>query len=107
MAWTHYSAIIPYPLLSFTSQYLSYVIRSTILSVRQHLEEGHRKLHLDITYVQHLLCEDDVSIMDLVNTKPYTKWILTKKKRSIVFRMFLGVQYVTQISTVDEINFVP
>ena len=68
MSWTQYSAGVPYPILSNTSQDLSYVKGRTILSVRKHLEECNGKIHLDTTYAQHPLRENNASIMHLVNT---------------------------------------
>ena len=88
MAWTQYSASVPYPILSTTSQDLSYVKGRTILSVRKHLEECHGKLHLDTTYVQHPFGENDVSVMDLVNTQTIHKVNINQKEKINCVRMF-------------------
>ena len=106
MAWTQYSAGVSYPILTNTSQDLSYVKGRTILSVRKHLEECQAKLHLDSTYVQHPLCQKDVAIMDLVNTQTTYKMTMNQKEKLNCVRMYLGVQYVSQISTVDGTNIV-
>ena len=107
MTWTQYSAGVPYPILSNTLQDLSYVKGRTILSVRKYLEEYNGKLHFDTTYVQHPLRENDVSIMDLVNIQTIHKVNINQKEKINCVRMFLGVYYVSQISTVDGTNFVP
>ena len=73
MTWTQYSAGGPYPILSNTSQDLSYVQGRTILSVRKHLEEYKGKINLDTAYFQHPLCKHNVSIIDLVNRKIFIK----------------------------------
>ena len=106
MAWTQYSAGVSYPILGNTGQDLSYVKGRTILSVRKHLEECQAKIHLDTTYVQHPLRKKDVAIMDLVNTQTTYKMNMNQKEKINCVRMFLGVQYVSQISTVDGTNFV-
>ena len=79
----------------------------TILSVRKHLAEYNKKIHLDTTYVQHPLRENDVSIMELVNTQTNHKMNTNQKEKINCVRMFLGVQYVRKISTVDGTSFVP
>ena len=45
--------------------------------------------------------------MDLVNTQTIHKVNINQKEKVNCVRMFLGVQYVSQISTVDGTNFVP
>ena len=45
--------------------------------------------------------------MDLVNTQTTYKMNMKQKEKLNCVRMFLGVQYVSQISTVDGTNFVP
>ena len=107
MTWTYYSAYVSYPIFLNTSHDLSYVKGRTILSVKKHLEECHAEIHLDTTYVQHPLRENYVSIMDLVNKQTIHKVNINQKEKIIYVRMFLGVQYVSQISTVDGTNFVP
>ena len=77
------------------------------MSVRKHLEECQAKIHLNTTYVQHPLYTKDVAIMDLVNKQTTYKMTTNQKEKLNCVRMFLGVQYVSQISTVDGMNFVP
>ena len=81
MSWTQYSAGgVLYPILSNTSQDLSYVKgRTILLSVRNHLQEYNGKIHLDTTYVQHPLRKKYVSIVDLVNTQTIHKVNINKK----------------------------
>ena len=86
---------------------MPYIKERTILSVRNHLKECNGKIHFDTTYVQHPLRENDVSIMDLVNTQTIHKVNINQKEKINCVRMFLGVQYVSQISTVDGTNFLP
>ena len=107
MSWTQYSAIVPYPILSNTSQDLSCVKGKIILSVRKHLEECNGKIHLDITYVQHPLRENDVSIMHLVNTQIIHKVNINQKEKINCVRMFLRVHYVIKISTFNRTSFAP
>ena len=64
-------------------------------------------LHLDTTYVQHPFCQKDVAIMDLVNTQTTYKMSTNQKEKLNCIRMYLEVQYVSQISIVDGTNFVP
>ena len=45
--------------------------------------------------------------MDLVNTQTTYKIIINQKEKLNRVRIFLGVQYVSQIRTVDGTNFVP
>ena len=45
--------------------------------------------------------------MDLVNTQTIHKVNINQKENINCVGMFLGVQYVSQISTVDGTNFVP
>ena len=107
MAWTQYSVGVSYPILKKTSQELSYVKGRTVLSVRKHLEECQAKLHLDTTYVQHPFRQKDVAIMDLVNTQTTYKMSINQKEKLNCVRMHLGVQYMSQISTVNGTNFAP
>ena len=81
MSWTQYSAEVPYPILSNTSQDLLYVKGRTILATRKHLVDCQRKIHLDTTYVQHLKHENDVSIMHLVNTQTDCKVTINQKEK--------------------------
>ena len=62
------------------------------MPVRKHLEECHAKIHLDTTYVQHPLRKNDVSIMDLVNTKTIYKANINQKEKIIVIHddAFIG-----------------
>ena len=76
------------------------------MSVKKHLEECQAKLHLDVTYVQHPLRQKDVAIMDLVNTQTTYNMTMNQKEKLNCVRMYLGVQYVSQISTVDGTDFV-
>ena len=76
------------------------------MSVRKHLEECQAKIHLDVTYVQHPLRQQDVAIMDLVNNQTTYKMTTNQKEKLNCVRMYLGVQYVSQISTVDGTSFV-
>ena len=88
MSWTKYSADVPYPILSHTSQDLSYVKVRTILSGRNHLWECLAKLHVDTTYVQHPLRKNDVSIMNLVNTQNIHKVNINQKKDQLYQNVF-------------------
>ena len=106
MSWTQYSAGVPYPIFLNTSQDLSYVKGRAILATRKHLKECNEKIHLDTTYVQHPKHENDVSIMHLVNTQSNCKVTVNQKKNINCVRMFLGVQYISEISTVDGTSFV-
>ena len=45
--------------------------------------------------------------MDVVNTQTIYKINMNQKEKLNCLRMFLGVQYVSQISTVNGTNFVP
>ena len=76
------------------------------MSVRKDLEECQAKIHLDTTYVQHTLRKKDVAIMDLVYTQTTYKINMNQIEKLNCVRMFLGVQYVSQISSVDGTNFV-
>ena len=91
IAWTQYTAGVSYPILTNTSQDLSYVKGRTTLSVRKHLEECQAKLHLDVMYVQHPLRQKDVAIMDLVNTQTTYKMTTNQKEKLNCVKMYLGV----------------
>ena len=73
--------------------------------VRKHLEEYNRKIHLNTTYVQHPLHENDVLIMHLVNTQTIKKVNINLTEKINYVRMFLGVCYVRQTCTVDGTSF--
>ena len=70
----------------------------------KHLEECHEKIYLDVTYVQHPLCQKDVAIMDLVNNQTTQKMTTNQNEKLNCVQMYLGVQYVSQICAVDENN---
>ena len=101
MIWTKYKAVVSYPIFANTSQDLLYVKGRTILSERKNLGECQAKLHLDTTHIQHPLCKKDVAIMDLVDTQTTNKIKMNQKEKINCVRIFLGVQYLSQISTVD------
>ena len=107
MAWTQYSTGVSYAILKNTSQELSYVKQRTVLSVRKSLKECQAKLHLDTPYIQYSLRKKDIAIMDLVNTQTTYKMSTNQKEKLNCVRMYLGVQYVRQINTVNGTNFVP
>ena len=107
MPWTQYSAGAPYPILSNTSQDLSYVKDRTILATRKYLDECHGKIYLDTTYAQHPQRENDVSILHLVNTETNRKMTINQKEKIKCVRIFLKVHYVSKICTVDGNSFVP
>ena len=105
MIWVHYSAGVPYPILSETSPKLLYVKGRTILATRKFLNECNGVIHLDKTYVQHPKQMNDVSIMNLVNTQTMRIVKMNKKKVNCV-QIYLGVNYVSEISTIDRAGFV-
>ena len=106
MSWIQYSARVPYPILSNTSHDLSHVKGRTIIATRKYLDKCHRIIHLDTIYVCHPTQENDVSIMHLVNTQTKCKVTVNQKKINCV-KMFLGVNYISEICTVDNTSFVP
>ena len=59
------------------------------------------------TYVQHPLRENNVSIMNLVNTQTIHNVNINQKEHINCVRMFLGVHYVSGICIVDGTSFVP
>ena len=63
-------------------------------------------IHLNKTYVQHPKRINDVSIMHLVNTKTMRKVTMNQKEKINCVQMYLGVQYVSEISTIDRASFV-
>ena len=79
----------------------------TILATRKYLDECHRMIHLDTTYVLHLKRENDVSIMHLVNTQTNRKVTINQKEKSNCVRMILGVNYISEICTIDVTGFAP
>ena len=97
MSITQYSAGVPYPILSNTTQDLSYVNGRMILATRKYLNECHGMIHLDTTYVQHPKQENDISIMHLVNTQTNHNVTINQKEKINYFRMFLGVIYINEI----------
>ena len=78
----------------------------TILLVRKHLEECNGKIDLDTIYVQHSLRENDVLIMHLVNTQTIHQVNFNQNEKINCVRIFLGVHYVSGISTVNGTSFV-
>ena len=78
----------------------------TILAIRKYLNECHGKIHLDTTYVQHPKRKNDVLIMHLVNTQTNYKVTINQKEKINCVRMFLRVQYVSEIYTIDGTSFV-
>ena len=78
----------------------------TILETRRYLHESHGVIHLDTTYVQHPKRENDVSIMHLVNTQTNHKVNINQKEKINCVRMYLGVNWVSEICTTDGASFV-
>ena len=107
MAWTQYSAGVPYPILLKTKQDLSYVKGRTVLKTRRYLHESHGVIQLDTTCIQHPKRENDVSVMHLVNTQTNRKVNINQKEKINCLCMYLGVNYVSEICTTDEASFVP
>ena len=63
-------------------------------------------IHLNTTYVQHPKRKYDVSIMHLVNTQTTGKVTMNQKEKINCVQMYLGVNYISEISTVDVTGFV-
>ena len=63
-------------------------------------------IHLDTKYVQYLKQENDASIMHLVNTQTNRKVTINKKEKVNCVRMYLGVNYISGICTVNGTGFV-
>ena len=64
-------------------------------------------IHLDTIYVEYPKRENDVLIMHLVNTQTNRKVTTNQKEKINCVRMYLGVNYVSEISTIDGASFVP
>ena len=91
MSWIQYSAGVPYPILSKTTQDLLYVKGKTILATRKYLNECHGMIHLNTTYVQHPKQMNDVLIIHLVNKQTTHKVIINQKgKINCVKNVFRG-----------------
>ena len=102
MSWTQYSAGVPYPILLNTSLDLPYVKGRTILATREHLDECHRKIHLNTTCIQHPQCKNDVLIMHLVNTQSNPKVNINQKEKSIVLECFQ--EYIMSVKSVQSME---
>ena len=107
MSWTQYSAGVLYPILTKTATNLSYVKGRIILETIEFLNECNDDIHLDKTYVQHFKRVNDVSIMHLVNTETTHKVTINQKEKINCVNIYLGVQYVNEISTFGGNVFVP
>ena len=68
------------------------------ISLRNYLAEIDGCLHLDKTYIRHKLRTNDKAIMDIVRSKGLTT---VQEHRINCVRMYLGVMYVSEISTID------
>ena len=79
----------------------------TILVAKKYLDKCHGMIHLDTTYVQHPKQENEVSIVHLVNTKTNSKVTSNQKEKINCVRTFLGVNYISEICTVNGTSFVP
>ena len=106
MAWTQYSVGVPHPILLKTKQDLSYVKNRTVLATRTYLHKIHGVIHLDTTFVQHPKRENDVSIMNLVNTQTNRKVTINQKEKINCVLMYLGVNYTSEMCTTDGTSFV-
>ena len=96
-AWTQYQAGVSYPLLEKTNTDLEYVQGRFVLETRAYLEEIDATIHLDVNYVQRSLRVNDVAIMEHANNFDFT---LIQMKRINCVRMYLGVTYISEISTI-------
>ena len=81
MAWTQYSTGLPYPIMTNTSQDLSYVKGRTVLETRRFINDCNGTIRLDNNYAQHPARINDVSIMNLVNTQTIHKVNLNQKEK--------------------------
>ena len=50
---------------------------------------------------------NDVSVIHLVNTQTTHKVTINRKQKTNCVRMYLGVEYVSEVCTVDGTGFVP
>ena len=78
----------------------------TILATRKFPNECSEVIHLNKIYVQHPKQINNVSIMHLVNTQTMCKVTMNQKEKTNCVQIYLGVQYVSEISTIDGANFV-
>ena len=64
-------------------------------------------IHLDTKYAQHPKQMNDVVILHLVNTQIMSKVTMNQKEKINCVQMYLGVNYASEISTIDRAGFVP
>ena len=107
MAWTQYSAGVLYPIFSNTTTDLSYIKGRTVLETRSFLNKVNGIIHLVNTYVQFLARRHDVLIMDSVNTQMIRKVTTNQKEKINCVRMYLGVQFTSEICTIHGDSFIP
>lgn len=88
-----------------TSTNLSYVQGRTILATRKYLDNINSTIRLDNTYVQNQLQNNGILIMNLVNNQSMHKITTKQKERINYVWMYLGVQYISKISTVNGNGF--
>ena len=78
----------------------------TILATSKFLNECNGVIHLDKIYVQHPKQLNNLSIMHLMNTQTMRKVTMNQKEKINCVRMYLGVNYISEINTIDGAGFV-
>ena len=64
-------------------------------------------IHLITTYVQHPKCENEISIMHLVNIQTNCKVTINQKEMINCVQIYLELNYISEICTVNGTAFVP
>ena len=90
-----------------TSTDLLYVNGRTILAKRKYLNDINATIRLDNMYVQNKRRKHDISIMDMIAKQTIYKVTEKQKERINCVRMFLGVQFLSKICTVNGDAFAP
>ena len=79
----------------------------TILSTRKFFNEYNEVIHLSKKYGQHPKQVNNIAVIHLVNIQTTHKVIMNQKEKINCVKMYLGVQYVSEISTINGASFVP
>ena len=105
LLWSQYQSGVSFPILSQPTIDLSYIQGRFINQIRQYLSVIQGRIDLDITYTPTALRRYDRALMQTaIESQTFTNQQL---ERINCVRMYLGITYLSEISTIDGSKIAP
>ena len=105
LLWSQYQSGVSFPILSRPTIDLSYIQGRFITQIRQYLTVIHGRIDLDVTFTPKALRQYDRALMQsAIESQAFTNQQL---ERINCVRMYLGITYLSEISTIEGTKIAP